>query len=146
MATPSRQRKSDAPGRGGRKPKAQAALQAEVADVRRRTCAVSGSVALLLAAALRDAGVHVRHSICAADGADGEQAALAAVTHAPRRGSGWAALRQGWEGGMSVAEIAAELGETPDGVRMKLNRAIARLASAAEAQAPTSRIGDSKPA
>ena len=51
-----------------------------------------------------------------------------------------------FEFGMSFAEIAAELGETPDGVRMKLNRAIARMASAAEAQAPASRIGDSKPA
>lgn len=35
------------------------------------------------------------------------------------------------EFGMSFAEIAAELGETPDGVRMKLNRAIARMAQAA---------------
>jgi RNA polymerase sigma-70 factor (ECF subfamily) len=36
-----------------------------------------------------------------------------------------------YEFGMSFAEIAAELGETPDGVRMKLNRAIARMAQAA---------------
>jgi hypothetical protein len=31
---------------------------------------------------------------------------------------------------MSFGEIAAEIGETPDGVRMKLNRAIARMAQA----------------
>ena len=36
-----------------------------------------------------------------------------------------------FEFGMSFAEIAAELGETADGVRMKLNRAIARMAGAA---------------
>jgi RNA polymerase sigma-70 factor (ECF subfamily) len=36
-----------------------------------------------------------------------------------------------YEFGMSFAEIAAELGESPDGVRMKLNRAIARMAQAA---------------
>ena len=36
-----------------------------------------------------------------------------------------------YEFGMSFAEIAAETGETPDGVRMKLNRAIARMAQAA---------------
>ncbi len=35
-----------------------------------------------------------------------------------------------FEFGMSFAEIATELGETPDGVRMKLNRAIARMAQA----------------
>jgi RNA polymerase sigma-70 factor (ECF subfamily) len=35
-----------------------------------------------------------------------------------------------FEFGMSFAEIADELGETPDGVRMKLNRAIARMAHA----------------
>ncbi|MCG6118841.1 MAG: sigma-70 family RNA polymerase sigma factor [Aquimonas sp.] len=35
-----------------------------------------------------------------------------------------------FEFGMSFAEIAAETGETPDGVRMKLNRAIARMAQA----------------
>jgi RNA polymerase sigma factor (sigma-70 family) len=35
-----------------------------------------------------------------------------------------------FEFGMSFAEIAAELGETPDGVRMKVNRAIARIAQA----------------
>ena len=51
-----------------------------------------------------------------------------------------------FEFGMSFAEIAAELGETADGVRMKLNRAIARMASAAEAQGSASRIGDPKPA
>jgi len=37
-----------------------------------------------------------------------------------------------FEFGMSFAEIAAELGESPDGVRMKLNRAIARMAGAAD--------------
>jgi RNA polymerase sigma-70 factor (ECF subfamily) len=37
-----------------------------------------------------------------------------------------------FEFGMSFAEIAAELGESADGVRMKLNRAIARLAGAAQ--------------
>ncbi len=37
-----------------------------------------------------------------------------------------------YEFGMSFAEIAAELGETADGVRMKLNRAIARMAQAAD--------------
>jgi RNA polymerase sigma-70 factor (ECF subfamily) len=36
-----------------------------------------------------------------------------------------------YEFGMSFSEIAAELGESPDGVRMKLNRAIARMAQAA---------------
>ena len=36
-----------------------------------------------------------------------------------------------FEFGMSFAEIAADLGETVDGVRMKLNRAIARMAEAA---------------
>ncbi len=36
-----------------------------------------------------------------------------------------------FEFGMSFAEIAAETGESPDGVRMKLNRAIARMAGAA---------------
>jgi RNA polymerase sigma factor (sigma-70 family) len=36
-----------------------------------------------------------------------------------------------FEFGMSFAEIAEELGETPDGVRMKMNRAIARMAGAA---------------
>jgi RNA polymerase sigma-70 factor (ECF subfamily) len=36
-----------------------------------------------------------------------------------------------YEFGMSFAEIAAEIDETPDGVRMKLNRAIARMAQAA---------------
>jgi RNA polymerase sigma-70 factor (ECF subfamily) len=35
-----------------------------------------------------------------------------------------------FEFGMSFAEIAAELGESADGVRMKLNRAIARMAQA----------------
>lgn len=35
-----------------------------------------------------------------------------------------------FEFGMSFAEIAAETGETSDGVRMKLNRAIARMAQA----------------
>ena len=35
-----------------------------------------------------------------------------------------------FEFGMSFGEIAAEIGETPDGVRMKLNRAIARMAQA----------------
>jgi RNA polymerase sigma-70 factor (ECF subfamily) len=38
-----------------------------------------------------------------------------------------------FEFGMSFAEIAEELGESPDGVRMKLNRAIARMAGAAGA-------------
>lgn len=33
-----------------------------------------------------------------------------------------------YEFGMSFAEIAQELGETPDAVRMRLNRAIARIA------------------
>jgi RNA polymerase sigma-70 factor (ECF subfamily) len=33
-----------------------------------------------------------------------------------------------YEFGMSFAEIAAELGETPDGVRMRMNRAITRIA------------------
>ena len=33
-----------------------------------------------------------------------------------------------YEFGMSFAEIAAELGETPDAVRMRMNRAIARIA------------------
>lgn len=33
-----------------------------------------------------------------------------------------------YEFGMSFAEIAAELGETPDAIRMRLNRAIARIA------------------
>lgn len=37
-----------------------------------------------------------------------------------------------FEFGMSFAEIAAELGESADGVRMKLNRAIARMAGAAD--------------
>ena len=37
-----------------------------------------------------------------------------------------------FEFGMSFGEIAAELGETADGVRMKLNRAIARMAGAAD--------------
>jgi RNA polymerase sigma-70 factor (ECF subfamily) len=41
-----------------------------------------------------------------------------------------------FEFGMSFAEIATEIGETPDGVRMKLNRAIARMAQAA-ASGPT---------
>lgn len=36
-----------------------------------------------------------------------------------------------FEFGMSFAEIAQELGESADGVRMKLNRAIARMAGAA---------------
>lgn len=36
-----------------------------------------------------------------------------------------------FEFGMSFAEIGAETGESPDGVRMKLNRAIARMAGAA---------------
>lgn len=36
-----------------------------------------------------------------------------------------------FEFGMSFGEIAEELGESPDGVRMKLNRAIARMAQAA---------------
>ena len=36
-----------------------------------------------------------------------------------------------FEFGMSFVEIAEELGESPDGVRMKLNRAIARMAGAA---------------
>jgi DNA-directed RNA polymerase specialized sigma24 family protein len=45
---------------------------------------------------------------------------------------------------MSFAEIATELGESADGVRMKLNRAIARMASAAEAQGSAPRIGDPK--
>jgi RNA polymerase sigma-70 factor (ECF subfamily) len=36
-----------------------------------------------------------------------------------------------FEFGMSFAEIGAETGESPDGVRMKLNRAIARMAAAA---------------
>ncbi len=35
-----------------------------------------------------------------------------------------------FEFGMSFGEIAAELGESPDGVRMKLNRALARMAGA----------------
>jgi RNA polymerase sigma-70 factor (ECF subfamily) len=35
-----------------------------------------------------------------------------------------------FEFGMNFGEIAEELGETPDGVRMKLNRAIARMAGA----------------
>lgn len=35
-----------------------------------------------------------------------------------------------FEFGMSFGEIATEIGETPDGVRMKLNRAIARMAQA----------------
>ena len=35
-----------------------------------------------------------------------------------------------FEFGMSFAEIAAETGESADGVRMKLNRAIARMAGA----------------
>jgi RNA polymerase sigma-70 factor (ECF subfamily) len=33
-----------------------------------------------------------------------------------------------FEFGMSFGEIAAELGETPDGVRMRMNRALARVA------------------
>ncbi len=33
-----------------------------------------------------------------------------------------------YEFGMSFAEIAQELGETPDSVRMRMNRAIARIA------------------
>jgi RNA polymerase sigma factor (sigma-70 family) len=37
-----------------------------------------------------------------------------------------------YEFGMSFAEIAAEIGETADGVRMKLNRAIARMALEAD--------------
>ncbi len=36
-----------------------------------------------------------------------------------------------FEFGMSFAEIAAETGESSDGVRMKLNRALARMAGAA---------------
>jgi DNA-directed RNA polymerase specialized sigma24 family protein len=36
-----------------------------------------------------------------------------------------------FEFGMSFVEIAEELGESSDGVRMKLNRAIARMAGAA---------------
>ena len=36
-----------------------------------------------------------------------------------------------FEFGMSFVEIAAELGESPDGVRVKLNRAVARMAEAA---------------
>jgi RNA polymerase sigma factor (sigma-70 family) len=36
-----------------------------------------------------------------------------------------------FEFGMSFVEIGAELGESPDGVRVKLNRAIARMAEAA---------------
>ncbi|MCG6118579.1 MAG: sigma-70 family RNA polymerase sigma factor [Aquimonas sp.] len=51
-----------------------------------------------------------------------------------------------FEFGMSFAEIAAELGESADGVRMKLNRAIARMASACEPRETGSRMGDSKPA
>ncbi|MEO8459468.1 MAG: sigma-70 family RNA polymerase sigma factor [Dokdonella sp.] len=35
-----------------------------------------------------------------------------------------------FEFGMSFVEIADELGETPDGVRMKFNRALARMADA----------------
>jgi RNA polymerase sigma-70 factor (ECF subfamily) len=38
-----------------------------------------------------------------------------------------------FEFGMSFVEIADELGETHDGVRMKINRAIARMAGAANA-------------
>jgi RNA polymerase sigma-70 factor (ECF subfamily) len=37
-----------------------------------------------------------------------------------------------FEFGMSFVEIAGELGETPDGVRMKLNRAVARMAEAGD--------------
>jgi RNA polymerase sigma factor (sigma-70 family) len=40
-----------------------------------------------------------------------------------------------FEFGMSFAEIASELGESSDGVRMKINRAIARMAGAAHADA-----------
>lgn len=36
-----------------------------------------------------------------------------------------------FEFGMSYVEIAAEIGESPDGVRMKLQRAIARMAQSA---------------
>jgi RNA polymerase sigma-70 factor (ECF subfamily) len=42
-----------------------------------------------------------------------------------------------YEFGMSFAEIGAELGESPDGVRMKLNRAIARMAQAAGSASAT---------
>jgi DNA-directed RNA polymerase specialized sigma24 family protein len=37
-----------------------------------------------------------------------------------------------FEFGMSFVEIAEELGESSDGVRMKLNRALARMAGAAQ--------------
>ena len=40
-----------------------------------------------------------------------------------------------FEFGMSFVGIANELGESPDGVRMKLNRAIARMADAAHVDA-----------
>lgn len=40
-----------------------------------------------------------------------------------------------FEFGMSFVEIAEELGESVDGVRMKLNRAIARMAAAVREQA-----------
>lgn len=40
-----------------------------------------------------------------------------------------------FEFGMSFVEIADELGESHDGVRMKINRAIARMAGAAHADA-----------
>jgi RNA polymerase sigma factor (sigma-70 family) len=40
-----------------------------------------------------------------------------------------------FEFGMSFVEIAQELGQTTDGVRMKFNRAIARMAGAAHADA-----------
>lgn len=39
-----------------------------------------------------------------------------------------------FEFGMSFVEMAAELGETSDGVRMKFNRALARMAGAADAR------------
>jgi RNA polymerase sigma factor (sigma-70 family) len=39
-----------------------------------------------------------------------------------------------FEFGMSFAEIAAEYGETPDAMRMRVNRAIARIAGGADGE------------
>jgi DNA-directed RNA polymerase specialized sigma24 family protein len=39
-----------------------------------------------------------------------------------------------FEFGMSFVEIADEIGETSDGVRMKVNRALARMAGTTDAR------------